>query len=178
MNHIVSVGREIAAPAAAIFEFIADPAQQPSWDGNDNLAQAPTGQRVRAVGDVFTMMLTLGIVRENHVVEFEEGRRIAWLPSEEGAEPPGHLWRWELQPLDDGRLFERAHDLGVEPAHDRRRKAGRRDQSLPGHDDMSGQAGRGDGRDIGLATKKKPPAFASGEETLIEMAEFRIAPPP
>ncbi|MET4431089.1 SRPBCC family protein [Mycolicibacterium sp. 624] len=105
MNHIVSVGREIAAPAAAIFEFIADPAQQPSWDGNDNLAQAPTGQRVRAVGDVFTMMLTLGIVRENHVVEFEEGRRIAWLPSEEGAEPPGHLWRWELQPLDDGRTL-------------------------------------------------------------------------
>ena len=71
-----------------------------------------------------------------------------------------------------------ARDLGVEPAHDRRRKAGRRDQSLPGHDDMSGHAGLGDGRDIGLATKKNPPAFASGEETLIEMAEFRIAPPP
>lgn len=105
MNHIVSVGREIAAPAAAIFEFIADPAQQPSWDGNDNLAQAPTGQRVHAVGDVFTMMLTLGTVRENHVVEFEEGRRIAWLPSEQGAEPPGHLWRWELQPLDDDRTL-------------------------------------------------------------------------
>lgn len=105
MNHIVSVGREVAAPAAAIFEFIADPAQQPSWDGNDNLAQAPTGQRVHAVGDVFTMMLTLGTVRENHVVEFEEGRRIAWLPSEQGAEPPGHLWRWELQPLDDDRTL-------------------------------------------------------------------------
>jgi uncharacterized protein YndB with AHSA1/START domain len=105
VKHIVSVGREVAAPAAAIFEFIADPAQQPSWDGNDNLAQAPTGQRVHAVGDVFTMMLTLGTVRENHVVEFEEGRRIAWLPSEEGAEPPGHLWRWELQPLDDDRTL-------------------------------------------------------------------------
>lgn len=105
MNHIVSVGREMAAPAAAIFELIADPAQQPSWDGNDNLAQAPTGQRVHAVGDVFTMMLTLGTVRENHVVEFEEGRRIAWLPSEQGAEPPGHLWRWELQPLDDDRTL-------------------------------------------------------------------------
>jgi uncharacterized protein YndB with AHSA1/START domain len=101
----VSAGREIAAPAAVIFEFIADPAQQPGWDGNDNLAQARTGQRVRSVGDVFTMTLTLGTVRENHVVEFEEGRRIAWLPSEEGAEPPGHLWRWELQPLDDGRTL-------------------------------------------------------------------------
>jgi hypothetical protein len=42
-------------------------------------------------------------VRENHIVEFEEGRRIAWRPSEVGHEPPGHLWRWELTPLDDGR---------------------------------------------------------------------------
>lgn len=33
----------------------------------------------------------------------EEGRRIAWLPSEPGQEPPGHLWRWELEPLDGSR---------------------------------------------------------------------------
>lgn len=94
--------RVIAAPAAEIFELIADPAQQPRWDGNDNLAEAPSGQRVHAVGDVFSMTITLGTVRENHVVEFEEGRRIAWLPSEVGSVPPGHLWRWELQALDDG----------------------------------------------------------------------------
>jgi uncharacterized protein YndB with AHSA1/START domain len=49
---VVSASREIAAPADRIFELIADPAQQPRWDGNDNLAEAPTGQRVRAVGDV------------------------------------------------------------------------------------------------------------------------------
>jgi hypothetical protein len=36
-------------------------------------------------------------------VEFEEARRIAWLPSEPGAEPPGHLWRWELEPVDETR---------------------------------------------------------------------------
>ena len=34
------------------------------------------------------------------VVEFEEGRLIAWRPAEPGQEPPGHLWRWELQPID------------------------------------------------------------------------------
>lgn len=102
MNQIVRAGRDIAAPAEVIFEFIADPAQQPRWDGNDNLAQAPDGQRVHAVGDVFRMHLTTGAVRVNRIVEFEEGRRIAWLPSEEGAHPPGHLWRWELEPIDDG----------------------------------------------------------------------------
>ncbi len=42
-------------------------------------------------------------IRENHIVEFAEGRRIAWLPSEPGMEPPGHLWRWELEPIDEGR---------------------------------------------------------------------------
>lgn len=100
-SRVVSASRDIAAPAARIFELIADPSQQPRWDGNDNLAEAVTAQRVRRVGDVFEMKLTLGTVRENHVVEFEEGRRIAWRPSEPGRRPPGHLWRWELEPIDE-----------------------------------------------------------------------------
>lgn len=97
----MSASREIAAAPDAIFELIADPAQQPRWDGNDNLTEAATGQRVRAVGDVFRMLVHSGTVRENHIVEFEEGRRIAWLPSEEGKEPPGHLWRWEIEPVGE-----------------------------------------------------------------------------
>lgn len=100
---VVTSRREIAAGAGRIFALIADPAQQPRWDGNDNLAEAEPGQRVHGTGDVFTMKLTQGTVRENHVVEFEEGRRIAWLPAEPGSEPPGHLWRWELEPVDAGR---------------------------------------------------------------------------
>ena len=102
---VVSASCEIAAPADKIFELIADPSLQPRWDGNDNLAEAPSDQRVRAVGDVFTMTITMGSIRENHVVEFEEGRLIAWRPSEPGKEPPGHLWRWELEPLDGSRTL-------------------------------------------------------------------------
>ncbi len=98
-SRVVSASREIAAGPGRIFELIADPAQQPRWDGNDNLAMAPGGQRVHRAGDVFTMTLTKGSIRENHVVEFEEGRRIAWLPAEAGKRPPGHLWRWELEPI-------------------------------------------------------------------------------
>jgi len=95
---VVSASREVAAGPGRIFELIADPAQQPRWDGNDNLARAPEGQRVRQRGEVFTMTLTRGSIRENHVVEFDEGRRIAWMPAEPGQRPPGHLWRWELEP--------------------------------------------------------------------------------
>lgn len=100
---VVSATRDIAASAQRIFELIADPSLQPSWDGNDNLAAAEPGQRVHRVGDAFTMTLTLGTVRLNHVVEFDEGRRIAWRPSELGKTPPGHLWRWELTPVSETR---------------------------------------------------------------------------
>jgi uncharacterized protein YndB with AHSA1/START domain len=101
-DQVVTADRDIAASAATIFELIADPARQPEWDGNDNLGRADAGQRVRAVGDVFVMVLSRGAVRENHIVEFEEGRRIAWRPSEPGQAPPGHLWRWVLEPAGDG----------------------------------------------------------------------------
>jgi uncharacterized protein YndB with AHSA1/START domain len=100
---VVRASREIAAEPGRIFELIADPAVQPRWDGNDNLGAAPAGQRVRRAGEVFTMRLTGGSIRENHVVEFEEGRRIAWRPAEPGKRPPGHLWRWELEPVGASR---------------------------------------------------------------------------
>ena len=102
---VVSASREIAASADRIFELIAEPSLQPQWDGNENLAEAPPGQRVRTVGDVFTMRLTMGSDRTNHVIEFDEGRLIAWLPSEPGKPPPGHLWRWKLEPLDGSRTL-------------------------------------------------------------------------
>ena len=100
---IVSASCEIAASADKIFTLIADPAEQPRWDGNDNLRHAAAGQRVRAVGDVFTMTLRRGGVRENRVVDFAEGRRIAWRPNVPGRQPPGHLWRWDLEPIDRNR---------------------------------------------------------------------------
>lgn len=97
---IVSATRAISASAERIFELIAEPSSQPSWDGNNNLASAAPGQRVRQVGDVFKTTLTGGAVRENHVVEFIEGSQIAWLPAEPGKQPPGHLWRWQLDPIN------------------------------------------------------------------------------
>lgn len=100
---VVSTSAIVDAPAEEVFEQIADPARQPAWDGNDNLVSSAQGQRVRAVGDVFITFTTKGNERHNHVVEFEEGRRIAWRPADRDAPPFGHLWRWELQPLDDGR---------------------------------------------------------------------------
>lgn len=118
---VVQASRVVAAPAERIFEQIADPALQPAWDGNDNLAEAAPGQRVRTAGDVFAMTLTNGQVRENHVVELEEGRRIAWRPAVPGAAPPGHLWRWELEPEGTGTRVTHTYDWSE--LHDASRRA-------------------------------------------------------
>ncbi|WP_153503506.1 SRPBCC family protein [Cumulibacter manganitolerans] len=102
-NRVVTASRAIAAPAAVIFELIADPARHADWDGNGNIAEAAEGQRVRAVGDRFRTRLTGDSgVRVNHVVEFDEGHRIAWQPAMEDAPPFGQLWRWEVDPAPDG----------------------------------------------------------------------------
>lgn len=100
-SRITSAEREILIPAAQLFKLIADPARHPQFDGNDNLSRADQGQRIDRVGQSFTMELTNGHSRDNEVVEFEEGRRIAWKPAPVGEEPRGHMWRWELEPVDN-----------------------------------------------------------------------------
>ena len=146
---IVEVARPIAADAAVIFELIADPARQPLWDGNDNLAEAPPGQRVHSVGDVFSMTLTRGAVRHNHVVEFEEGRLIVWRPAvpgvrgsrtplamdlgsgSEGMTLVTHTYDW-TQLTDPSRLERSAchHSRQVESVPRAPRRAGRTRQRL------------------------------------------------
>ncbi|MCE5289129.1 MAG: SRPBCC family protein [Nocardiaceae bacterium] len=98
---VVSASRTIAAPTKVIFDLIAEPSNQPSWDGNDNLVEAPIGQRITGVEQSFVMLTTKGNTRVNHVVEFDEGRLIAWMPAEVTGPPFGHLWRWELTEIDD-----------------------------------------------------------------------------
>lgn len=101
VHKVVSAEIEIAAPAAEIFELIADPARQPEWDGNDNLGAAAQGQRPTSAGGSFITTLTKGVERENHVLDFEEGRLISWKPSEVGGEPFGQKWTWEIEATGD-----------------------------------------------------------------------------
>lgn len=100
-SRVVTAREIIQAPPGVIFELIADPAQQPAWDGNDNLGRAEPGQRITGLGQVFTMTLASGSIRENHVVEFVEDELIAWKPSEVGKPCPGHVWRWELRAVGE-----------------------------------------------------------------------------
>ncbi len=107
---VVTASRTVRASPEVVFELIADPARQPEWDGNDNLAEAAPGQRVRGVGDVFAVTLTTGTLRPNRVVAFEEGRLIAWRPAPPGEPEPGHEWRWELEPIEGGTVVRHVYD--------------------------------------------------------------------
>lgn len=100
-ERIISAHQEIFLPAADIFKLLADPTRHPQIDGNDNLTHADQGQRITGVGQSFTVEITRGQQRVNEVVEFEEGRLIAWKPAPVGEPAPGHLWRWELEAVDD-----------------------------------------------------------------------------
>jgi uncharacterized protein YndB with AHSA1/START domain len=105
---VVSTEIDVEAPAEAVFELIADPGRQPEWDGNDNLGSAPEGQRVRGSGGSFVTTLTKGVDRENHIVDFAEGRLIAWKPSEVGGESFGQKWWvWEIEPTGEGACLVR-----------------------------------------------------------------------
>lgn len=59
-SSVFSTSCEVRAAPGRIFGLIADPSRQPDWDSNDNRADAAPGQRVRTVGDVFTMTLIFG----------------------------------------------------------------------------------------------------------------------
>ena len=80
----VEVSRRIEAPAAFIFEILANPQRHMDFDGSDMLRGAVIDRPISGVGDTFTMkMHRLGrdYLMLNYVVEFEPDRRIFWEPA-------------------------------------------------------------------------------------------------
>lgn len=112
----ISVSREIAAPAAKIFEILASTTNHPKVDGSDMLREPLDDLVISGVGDVFAQNMfhpDMGhYTMENHVVEFEAGHRILWEPrpktsedirKEEAVAEPGHyVWGWEVDDLGGG----------------------------------------------------------------------------
>ncbi len=98
----VSVSRRIPAPAAAIFAILCDPRRHVELDGSgDIVTLLPDAPSRLGLGVQFAMQMHHGFpyrVR-NTVVEFEEGRRIAW------SHAGGHRWRYVLEPQPDGQTL-------------------------------------------------------------------------
>ena len=100
----MAVSRRIEADAASIFAILADPARHTELDGSEMLRGALTDGVISGVGDVFVLKMyfePLGHYEmANHVVEFEENRRIVWRPQRNDIEQASweQLWGYELSP--------------------------------------------------------------------------------
>ena len=98
-GHIESVTRIIAAPAAGIFDLLADPAEHAAFEGSGTVQAARADAPGRlSLGARFGMDMKVGVPYRmtNTVVEFEADRRIGW------KHVGGHVWRYLLAPSADG----------------------------------------------------------------------------
>jgi hypothetical protein len=93
--YLISRERLIHAPAAEIFEVLATPALHSVIDGSGTVQGEQQGGPARlSPGATFGMDMKIGAPYKilNRVVEFEEGRRIAWRHFS------AHVWRYTLEP--------------------------------------------------------------------------------
>lgn len=111
-NRVVSESVTIPAAPEAIFEILADPRRHPEIDGSGTLRGRATGPARLSHGEEFGMDMRLGPLRyriRNRVVEFEEGRRIAW------RHLGGHRWRFVLEPGEAGTRVTESFDYSRFP---------------------------------------------------------------
>jgi uncharacterized protein YndB with AHSA1/START domain len=94
----VSRSADIAADPATIFDVLADPGQHPLFDGSDSVKGRTSGPPRLFLGAQFSMRMRIGLpyLIANTVIEYDEDRRIAWRHFDR------HVWRYELEPTDDG----------------------------------------------------------------------------
>ena len=121
-DRVVTVERVIAAPPEKIFDVIADPRRHPELDGSGTVRVAAADSPARlSLGATFSMAMKFGVKYQmvNTVVEFEEGRRIAWAPhpvfrGKVLEKRAGRVWRYELEPVPEGTRVRETWDATKE----------------------------------------------------------------
>ena len=109
---VISESIEVTAPAEVVFAILADPRQHSRIDGSGSVQDLLHGPERLAKGETFGMDMKLfGLPYKirNHVVEFEEGRRIAWRHF------GGHRWRYVLEPTSRGTTVTESFDYSRYP---------------------------------------------------------------
>lgn len=109
----------VAAPPEEVFELLATPRRHPEVDGSGTVRGALRGPARLTLGATFGMRMrqVLPYPIRNTVVEFEEGRLIAW------RHVGRHVWRWQLAAVPGGTRVTETFDwsdalspLGLEVA--------------------------------------------------------------
>ncbi|KRF03966.1 polyketide cyclase / dehydrase and lipid transport [Arthrobacter sp. Soil782] len=110
--YLIRRERFIPAPASAIFDVLATPALHSVIDGSGTVTGVqPNGPERLSAGARFGMDMKIGAPYKilNRVVEFEEGKRIAWRHFAR------HIWRYTLQEHDGGTLVAEEWDARAVP---------------------------------------------------------------
>ena len=105
----VSTSRVIAATPQKIFEVLADPARHPIIDGSGTLVGAKGNPPRLYLGAKFGMKMSFHATMRNKVLEFDEGKQIAWRHIGQ------HVWRYELEPVDGGNKVTETFDWRPSP---------------------------------------------------------------
>ena len=113
---VVTVERVIPAPASAIFDLLADPDRHHDIDGSGTVTGSKSGSSRLALGSRFGMSMKVGVPYSmvSTVIEFREDRRIAWQtrgPGPIGRLVAGRIWRYDLEPLDEGTRVTETWDI-------------------------------------------------------------------
>ncbi len=107
---VVSESIDIVAPPEVVFAILADPRQQSRIDGSGSvrgLLKGPDRLSKGATFGVDMKLFGLPYKIRNTVVEFEEGRRVAWRHF------GGHRWRYVLEPIDTGTRVTESFDYSM-----------------------------------------------------------------
>ncbi len=90
---------EVNAPAADLFEIVADPRRHHELDGGGTVQSAITApDRLSADAKFSVQMKQYGFPYKitSKVIDFVDGQVVEW------QHPLGHSWRWEFKPLTEG----------------------------------------------------------------------------
>ncbi|MGC5010711.1 hypothetical protein ACLQ2R_08105 [Streptosporangium sp. DT93] len=110
----VAVSRRIEAPAGVIFRVVTDPGRHLDLDGSGMVRGPASDAVISGLGDVFVMRMSNerhgDYEMDNHVVEYEQDRRVGWEPKPGRGHPDvhapqgrwGHRWVFDLVPDGPG----------------------------------------------------------------------------
>ena len=111
-DQTISATRVINADAQALFDVVADPSLHHVIDGSGTVKSVRGESRKLALGDRFSANMRMGVPYRitNKVVEYDEGRCIAW------AHIGGWRWRYEFAPVDGGTEVTETFDWSTSKA--------------------------------------------------------------
>jgi uncharacterized protein YndB with AHSA1/START domain len=102
----VTASIDVAAPPEEVFALLCDPRRHVELDGSGSVQGVVSGPERLTLGATFGMSMRIGAPYRvvNTVVEFEEGRRIAWCHFAKAR------WRYRLTPTADGTTVAETFD--------------------------------------------------------------------